>query len=374
MGLTWVARVQGMVQGADGSLTREYALVELEVPAAIIVERVEEEDPRYQTRKPLALEVRATGHAGARAQSRLILAWDGVMQWAQAEAPLGTTVIYLGTPEYGRLATVLAHRAATRTLDVRLAPDDAHPQLAHQALASAAAEAYVGSNDAARRVGLPASVLGRLTGMLYVVREQGGGGGRGRVNIGLGLKVHSKMLRVRTIHRIMPYRSAVLATWAHPLPSPYADHGRAWGLLLCHCLPWRALGRRSCCRIRACVCLSRTLSPNMCVCMSMCECGRRLLGTDVRAGALAQVVGYARYRNDSWEYSAKALALLTDYQRAFPRLFSSLAGAGGHVDEYYEDDLFAPGGPANQGRGPPRRPTTYLGMGWRLTQVREAGG
>ena len=113
--------------------------------------------------------------------------------------PLDSTVIYLGTAAYGRLATVIAHRLKTRTLDIRLGPVAEFTQLGMDAIATAPNERYFSGAEAARRVHLPASVLSRLTGMLQINCERAGrdGGRRSeRVNVGVTLKVHSKMLKV----------------------------------------------------------------------------------------------------------------------------------------------------------------------------------
>ena len=61
------------------------------------------------------------------------------------------------------------------------------------------------------------------------------------------------------------------------------------------------------------------------------------------------MIGYAQYRNDSWEYSGKAITLLTEYKRAFPLFFERLASMGGNVDEYYDDDFFDARTPPTQG-------------------------
>ena len=113
--------------------------------------------------------------------------------------PLDASVIYLGTPGYGRMATVTAHRLKTRTVDIRLEPANELPQFGQQVLASVPGETYCNGNEAARRVGLPASVFSRLTGLLQINIERAGRDGKGRtdrVNVGVGIKMHSKMLKV----------------------------------------------------------------------------------------------------------------------------------------------------------------------------------
>ena len=65
-------------------------------------------------------------------------------------------------------------------------------------------------------------------------------------------------------------------------------------------------------------------------------------------GRACQVIGYTQYRNDSWEYSGKAISLLVDYRNAFPVFFERLASMGTNVDEYYEDDFFDAGTPPSQ--------------------------
>jgi len=114
--------------------------------------------------------------------------------------PLDSTVIYLGAAQYGRLATVIAHRTKTRTIDIRLAPAQENAQLGHNLLASVASDVYYSTSDAARRVGLSPPQLSRLTGLLHVLCEKPSRDGSTRterVNIGLSFKMHSKMLKVR---------------------------------------------------------------------------------------------------------------------------------------------------------------------------------
>ena len=196
-----------MVQRADGALDREYAIVEQQVPACIIVERVLEEDPRYKTRRPLSLEVRPLMSEQTLGtlprltlDAALFRAHPPPRPFPQDEVPLDASVIYLGTPGYGRMATVTAHRLKTRTVDIRLEPANELPQLGQQVLASVPGESYCSGNEAARRVGLPASVFSRLTGLLHInVERPGRGDGKGRtdrVNVGVGIKMHSKMLKV----------------------------------------------------------------------------------------------------------------------------------------------------------------------------------
>jgi len=196
--------------------------------------------------------------------------------------PLDSTVIYLGAAQYGRLATVIAHRTKTRTIDIRLASAQEHAQLGHHLLASVASDVYYSTSDAARRVGLSPSQLSRLTGLLHVLCEKPSRDGSTRterVNIGLSFKMHSKMLKVRVGG-----------------PDAVRD----------------AVGHH--------------LSP--------------LVAINQFLFVFLQAQGYARYRKESWEYSAKALAVLEAYRKAFPKLFSRISAMGNNVNEYYEDDLF----------------------------------
>ncbi|WVR07588.1 hypothetical protein IAU60_004630 [Kwoniella sp. DSM 27419] len=162
-----VRPLKGLKRLDTGALVKDYEAAEKEITQAyqLAVNQVTFEDERYleQDAPPMGYEF-----------------------------PDGEKVIFLGHMAYGTAAQVI--KTTEKTLDVGLAffPSDAKEnQQFSQLVAHRPAGTYYPSPVLARRLGIPALALSRITSTLLVLLEDGS-----KTNVGLSLKFESKGLKV----------------------------------------------------------------------------------------------------------------------------------------------------------------------------------